>query len=59
MLLHKELLLHDTNLLAFSAGVDSTALLFLLLENNIKFDIAIHNYGLREQSKDDYTYAQE
>jgi tRNA(Ile)-lysidine synthase len=59
MLLHKELLLHDTNLLAFSAGVDSTALLFLLLENNIKFDIAILNYGLREQSKDEITYAQE
>jgi tRNA(Ile)-lysidine synthase len=28
------------NLLAFSAGVDSTALFFILLQNNINFDIA-------------------
>ncbi len=47
------------NLLAFSAGVDSTALFFLLLHNEIKFDIAIVNYGLREQSKDEVAYAKE
>jgi len=59
MLLHKDLLLNTTNLLAFSAGVDSTALLFLLLKNNIKFDIAIVDYGLRAQSKEEVAYAQE
>ena len=59
MLQNKELLSHSKNLLAFSAGVDSTALLFLLLENNISFDIAIVDYGLREQSKDEVVYAKE
>lgn len=38
------------NLLAFSAGVDSSALLFLLLEHHIPFDIALVNYGTREGS---------
>ncbi|MDF1882834.1 tRNA lysidine(34) synthetase TilS [Sulfurimonas sp. SAG-AH-194-C21] len=59
MLLHKEFLQNKKNLLAFSAGVDSTALLFLLLENNIHFDIAIVDYGLREESKDEVAYAKE
>lgn len=45
------------NLLAFSAGVDSTALFFLLLEHNIKFDIALVNYGVREQAKNEELYA--
>jgi len=45
------------NLLAFSAGIDSSALFFLLLENNIKFDIAIVDYGVREQSKEEVTHA--
>lgn len=39
------------NLLAFSGGVDSTALYFLLKENGISFDIAIVNYNIRKQSK--------
>ena len=39
------------NLLAFSAGVDSSALFFLLLEQNISFDIALVNYNLRKNSK--------
>lgn len=47
------------NLLAFSAGVDSSALFFLLLENNIPFDIAIVDYNLREQSKEEVSYAKE
>ena len=47
------------NLLAFSAGVDSTALFFILLQNHIKFDIAIVNYNTREQSKQELAYAQE
>ena len=54
-----ELLKKRKNLLAFSAGVDSSALLFLLLEQNITFDIAFVNYGLREQSKEEEAYAKE
>ncbi len=38
------------NLLAFSFGVDSSALFFLLLDNNISFDIALVNYGTRTNS---------
>ncbi len=49
----------NKNLLAFSAGVDSSALFFILLENNINFDIAIVNYGLREQAKEEISYAKE
>ncbi len=45
------------NLLAFSGGVDSSALLFLLLENSIKFDIAIVDYGIREESKQEVAHA--
>jgi tRNA(Ile)-lysidine synthase len=51
------LLKNSKNLLAFSAGVDSSALFFLLIEHNISFDIALVNYGLREQSKEEETYA--
>ena len=47
------------NLLAFSGGVDSTALFFLLLEQDISFDIAIIDYGVREQSKEEVAYAKE
>lgn len=45
------------NLLAFSAGVDSSALFFLLLQHNINFDIALVNYGLRKQSDEEEAYA--
>ena len=55
----KELLKNSKNLLAFSAGVDSTALFFILLKENIDFDIAIVNYGLREQAIDELSYAKE
>ena len=48
---------NQKNLLAFSAGVDSSALFFLLLEQSIPFDIAIVNYNLRVQSKDEVFYA--
>jgi len=47
------------NLLAFSAGVDSTALFFILLQNKIDFDIAIVNYNIREQSQEEVAYAKE
>ncbi len=40
----------NKNLLAFSTGVDSSALFFLLLDENISFDIALVNYNLRENS---------
>ncbi len=51
-------LLTKKNLLAFSAGIDSSALFFLLIESNIKFDIAIVDYGVREQSKEEVLHAQ-
>jgi len=47
------------NLLAFSGGIDSTALFFLLLKQNIPFDIAIVDYNLRAQSKEEVAYAKE
>ncbi|MBU0631049.1 tRNA lysidine(34) synthetase TilS [bacterium] len=53
------LLKTSKNLLAFSGGADSTALFFLLLENEIPFDIAIVDYAIREQSKEEVSYAQE
>ena len=45
------------NLLAFSAGGDSTALFFLLIQHNIPFDIAIVDYNIRKQSKEEVAYA--
>lgn len=61
MLKHRDLTLlkSSKNLLAFSGGADSTALFFLLLENEIPFDIAIVDYAIREQSKEEVSYAQE
>ncbi|WP_281951471.1 tRNA lysidine(34) synthetase TilS [Nitrosophilus kaiyonis] len=47
------------NLLAFSAGVDSTALFFLLQEKGIEFDIAIVDYQLRKESKLEVEYAKD
>jgi len=47
------------NLLAFSAGIDSTALFFLLLKENIDFDIAIVNYNTREESIEELQYAKD
>jgi len=54
-----DLLRGKKNLLAFSHGVDSTALFFLLNDFNIAFDIAIVDYGLRQQSKDELSHAKE
>ncbi len=45
------------NLLAFSAGVDSSALFFLLIEHHIPFDIALVNYGTRDNSNTEETHA--
>ena len=50
---------NQKNLLAFSAGVDSCALFFLLLEQNISFDIAIVNYNVRIQAMQEVSYARE
>jgi tRNA(Ile)-lysidine synthase len=55
----KHILQQSKNLLAFSAGIDSTALFFILHEHNIEFDIAIVDYNLRAQSKDEVAYAKE
>ncbi len=54
----KDRLMEGKNLLAFSAGVDSSALFFLLLKNKIKFDMALVNYGIRKQSIEEERYAQ-
>lgn len=53
------LLSNKKNLLAFSAGVDSSALFYILIELNIPFDIAFVNYGLREESIQEEAYAKE
>ena len=45
------------NLLAFSAGVDSSALFFLLIDNNTSFDIALVNYGTRDNSDKEEAHA--
>jgi len=50
---------HSKNLLAFSAGSDSTALFFILQALDIKFDIAIVNYQTRAYSNDEEAYAKE
>jgi tRNA(Ile)-lysidine synthase len=47
------------NLLAFSGGVDSTALFFILLRLSIPFDIAIVHYHRRAQADEEIAYAQE
>ena len=45
------------NLLAFSGGVDSSALYFLLKSYGIPFDVAIVDYGIRRQSALEVSYA--
>ena len=52
-------LFNKKNLLAFSAQADSTCLFFLLIANNIHFDIAIVNYNTRIQSIDEINYAKD
>lgn len=46
-----DFLKNGDNLLAFSYGVDSTALFFLLLDSKIEFDLAMVDYGIRDSSK--------
>lgn len=54
-----EKLQNNKNILAFSGGVDSTALFFILLKNNIDFDIAIFDYKMRKESALEVEYAKE
>lgn len=56
-LLHLDALSGAKNLLAFSGGVDSSCLFFLLLREKIDFDLAIVNYGVRKSAKDELKYA--
>ena len=59
MQLSLDKLKNQKNLLAFSAGIDSTALFFIMMESNIEFDVATVDYNQREQSKQEVSYAQE
>ncbi len=52
-----EILQKGKNLLAFSGGVDSSALFFILKAYKINFDICIVDYGMRKQSKQEVAYA--
>lgn len=56
-LLHLDLLRSGKSLLAFSGGVDSTALFHLLLYHKIDFDIAHVNYHTRPSSDSEATSA--
>ncbi len=47
------------NLLAYSAGSDSSALFAMLLDEEIEFDIAHVNYNTRASSADEYHHAKE
>ena len=47
------------NLLAFSGGVDSSALFFLLHSLHVNFDIAHVNYNMREASNTEEEHAKE
>lgn len=49
----------ERNLLAFSHGIDSTALFYLLDEAGVKFDLAIVDYNVRAQSKDEVASARQ
>jgi len=51
------LLKEKKNLLAFSSGIDSSALFFLLIKNNIPFDIALVNYDTRDNSNKEEVHA--
>jgi tRNA(Ile)-lysidine synthase len=57
-ILHLDLLKQGRVLLAFSGGVDSTALFHLLLEHHIAFDIAHVNYHTRSSSDEEESNAE-
>ena len=47
------------NLLAFSHGIDSTALFYILHETGVKFDLAIVDHNVRKESKFEVESAKE
>lgn len=51
--IHKTLEKDDHYLVGFSGGPDSTALLYLLIEEGISFDVAHIDHGWREESRDE------
>ncbi|QCD45303.1 tRNA lysidine(34) synthetase TilS [Campylobacter mucosalis] len=53
-----KLLKGGKNLLAFSHGVDSTALFYILNDLGVNFDIAIVDYNIRKESKNEVKQAQ-
>ncbi len=53
------ILKNSKNLLAFSGGVDSSALFWILVSYGIKFDMVMVDYGIREESKMEVAYAKE
>ncbi|CAD7289765.1 tRNA(Ile)-lysidine synthase [Campylobacter majalis] len=57
MIICEDELRSGRNLLAFSHGVDSTALFYMLLDCDIAFDVAIVDYNVRKQSKDEVSSA--
>ncbi|MEA1919422.1 MAG: tRNA lysidine(34) synthetase TilS [Campylobacterota bacterium] len=54
-----KILRESRNLLAFSGGLDSTALFHLLIDAEIPFDIVHVNYHTRQQSDDEAIHAKE
>ena len=50
-------LTNSKNLLAFSAGIDSSALFFMLLDAGVVFDIALVNYNTRDESDAEEAHA--
>ncbi|SQB99036.1 tRNA lysidine(34) synthetase TilS [Helicobacter fennelliae] len=54
-----EKLRNGSNLLGFSGGSDSVALFYALVAQDVAFDIAIVDYGVRAQSKSEVSYAKQ
>lgn len=52
-----EFLKNKKNLLAYSAGTDSSALFHMLEANNIEFDLIMVNYNTRSESLDEVDHA--
>ena len=57
MQLDLEFLRDRKNLLAFSGGVDSSALFYLLEQNGVAFDLVMVDYGVRKESIKEVDYA--
>ena len=55
-MMERQKMIKTDNLLAFSGGVDSSALFFMLEKQNISFDLIMVDYNVRKQSKDEVKY---